>query len=546
MKAASSPSGAAGPGAIELIEESVHLLRTTPAATFSLYYAGSGAFVLGLLYFWAGTTWFAPDPGEIFFGAMGLAVLFGVMKACHAEFCARLMAACFRQPPPALGWARFGALAATQLRRHAAGLILLPVAAVLIVPFGWVYAYFQNLNVATDEAEGHREAMGQARLWPGQNFLSLAILAGVGLATAVNVGAAFWLVPKLANQLLAIDNLFALSGWWFANTTFLASVAGLTWLAIDPLVKAFYTLRMFHGKGRRTGEDLRIEIRAAPRRGLGLRAVVAIVVLLAWLAPSPSLVAASPASPPLVDKAELDRSIDQVLAGSEFQWRLRPLPADDSAQGEGLLSGLLRRTGAMIRRAGEAVGEWISDLVDWFLRWIMRGGRATAAMPAKTDTLRVMLFVFLATACGGIVYIILKIWERSRAYRRVVAGAVTPTVVPPDLNDESTQASQLAPEGWLGLAREQIGHGDWKLALRALYLATLARHAGAGLISLARFKTNLDYERELQRRAPGQPELRLRFSRRRGVFEAVWYGRMTAEETMVKGWLGELEGRDRS
>ena len=40
-------------GAIELIEEAVHLLRRAPLSVLAGYYAGSLPFVLALLYFWA-------------------------------------------------------------------------------------------------------------------------------------------------------------------------------------------------------------------------------------------------------------------------------------------------------------------------------------------------------------------------------------------------------------------------------------------------------------------------------------------------------------
>src|SRR5690348_1581919 len=42
-----------GRAALDLIEDAVHLLRTTPASVWIAYYAGAVPFVLGLLYFWA-------------------------------------------------------------------------------------------------------------------------------------------------------------------------------------------------------------------------------------------------------------------------------------------------------------------------------------------------------------------------------------------------------------------------------------------------------------------------------------------------------------
>ena len=91
------------------------------------------------------------------------------------------------------------------------------------------------------------------------------------------------------------------------------------------------------------------------------------------------------------------------------------------------------------------------------------------------------------------------------------------------------------------MAREQAARGEWRLALRALYLGTLAQYAAEKLITLAAFKTNLDYERELRRRALSRTELVGRFMARRREFEAVWYGRAEPGATEVNDWLAELE-----
>ena len=115
----------------------------------------------------------------------------------------------------------------------------------------------------------------------------------------------------------------------------------------------------------------------------------------------------------------------------------------------------------------------------------------------------------------------------------------------PDLGDESVQASELPEAGWLALAREQVGAGQWRLALRALYLALLARLAAEGRLTLARHKTNLEYERELHRRAWQQPEVTARFGRRRRQFEDSWYGAVVPDVPSVRSWLTELEGGPR-
>jgi hypothetical protein len=540
-------------GAIELIEEAVHLLRSAPAGVFAIYYAGSAPFILGLLFFWAHTTWFTPPAAAVAWAALGLVVLFAAMKVAHAEFCARLLARRLGAEPPAWSWARLRRIAATQLRLQAWGLFVLPLALFLIVPFGWPYAYFQSVNVFSDDDDAHRAALAQATLWPGQNYLGLLLLALVALCAWINLAMAFYAVPWLAHTLLGIENLFGFSGWWFLNTTFLASITGLAWLAVDPLVKAFYTLRVFHGRARRTGEDVRVDFRLARRARGSLRAAVALVLLAASVAPRiradgavVPVVAVAPSSKGRsVDPAQLNRAIDTVLARPEFQWRLRPPPRpEESEEQDGPFKRFIRVGLEMIREFFQWIGRVLGRVIEWISSLFPHGDARTetgGAVSAGLGLLRVLLYVFVAAAVVLLAVLIYLVWKRSRALATTVLAARAALPATPDLHDENTQAAQLPAEGWLALAREQLARGEWRLAWRALYLATLAQLAADGLLSLAKFKTNLDYERELRRRALTRREIVARFAARRDGFEAVWYGRAQPAEAEARGWLAELE-----
>ena len=257
MSAASLPAGAREPSAIELIEEAVHLLRRASPGTLALYYLGAVPWVLALLFFWAHTTWFAPTPATVAWAALGLAALFVWLKVAQVEFCARLWAQRLGQLPPRLGLRREWQVAEQQLRLQPWGLPVLLLAAVVSLPFGWLYAFYQNAvvlgGISRERNIGLRdEAWAQAMAWPKQNHVGLLCLSLLALAILGNVATAFWVVPWLANRLLGIDNLFGTRGWWMVNTTFLASVVMLAWLAVDPLMKAFYVLRVFHGRARST------------------------------------------------------------------------------------------------------------------------------------------------------------------------------------------------------------------------------------------------------------------------------------------------------
>lgn len=565
MSSGHARSRVSGPTAIELIEESVHLLRRTPPQVFCIYYGGTVPFVLALIFYWARTTWFQPEPADVALSALALVGWFAVMKAAQAEFCGRLLAQRLGATLPGLSGRRLVRLLVAQAPLQAWGIVLLPAAALIGVPFGWVYAYVQSATVLGDDVDVAAQARAQAKLWPGQNHLGQLLLSGVFLAVWANVAISFWMVPWLANRLLGLDNIFGFSGWSMLNSTFVASTALLSWLVVDPLVKAFFTLRVFYGRARRNGEDLRVELeQARGRRARGDGAVEAstvkqkmagrAAVMLVWFAAVTVGVGATRAKAAVesnvpvrsIEPAKLNEAIERVLEGRDFQWRLRPMPRTNRETDPAKLSPVRRFLHAMAVRL-EQFAKWMRDVWRGVRKWVsdlFPGTPSAASSPGKPmemATIELLLWVFVVGVAGLLLAVLVIAWRRRQPVRRILVTARAVTASIPDLQDEQTQAAQLPPEGWLQLAREQLARGEWRLAWRALYLATLARLASQGFLSLARFKTNLDYERELRRRALSRQEMVAWFARRRVAFEAVWYGRASAEENAAREWLAELE-----
>ncbi len=522
----------------------MHLLRRVPPSAIALYYAGTIPFVLALLFFWARTTWFQPTDDSIAWGALGLVVLFLFMKAMQAEFCARLLAWRRGGVVPAWSWRRFLRAGEAQLRIQPWALVAAIGSSVAAFPFGWVYAYAQIVTVIGEDERLHAVAVEEARLWPVQNHVALGLLAVLGLTVWLNLAGAFVAIPWLANRLLGIDNIFGFSGWWFFNTTFLASVTGLTWLAVDPVIKAFYTVWVFHGRSRRTGEDLQFEFHRAARLTPAAVRVALLAAVFFAMAPGLRLGAAEPAKAPVVQPAQLDRAIGDVLAGSDFAWRMRVQhDVKPQAENQGPLARFLSKGVEIMRTALRAIGEQVRRAVDWLVRRFSPKPRESTMNSAMTAAavLRVLMYVLL----GGVALLLLwLVWIVVRQIQRSstpVLSAEAVTAAAPDLRDENVHAAQLPADGWLTLARNEAARGEWRLAFRALYLAMLAQTAAEGLISLAKHKTNLDYERELERRALSRGGIVARFSGRRRQFDAIWYGREVAVETDVRGWLAEFD-----
>lgn len=220
---------ATSPEAIELIEEAVTSLRATPPSAWAIYLSAAVPWVLAFGYFWASASWFAPRPAELLWQALALTTLYLTLKLAQAEFCARLRAVRLRRPPVAPSWSGLRRTAARQARSHGWAAPILPIAAVLSVPLGVAWMYFENLTAlaATADPEGKSlktRARREAMRWPGLAHLCLLLFSGLWLCVWLNIASAFYLLPWLGRTLLGLDTAFGLSGWSFLNDTFLAPV----------------------------------------------------------------------------------------------------------------------------------------------------------------------------------------------------------------------------------------------------------------------------------------------------------------------------------
>ena len=551
--------------ATALIDESVHRLRLAPRGTLTIYYAGTLPFILALLYFWADQGHSPDAEAHGSSAALGLALLFALMKICQAVFAAQLSASIRRRPGAPWTWARLGRLALVQTALQPSGLFVLSVAAVLTVPLGWVYAFYQNVTVLGDgETPSIRavfsRACRHALRQPGQNHAGLSVLSILAFFAWINLMTIGFLLPRLAHMFTGEENLFTRSGAHFLfNSTFFAVTGSLVYLALDPLAKTFYALRCFYADSRRTGEDLRSELAALPpvAGGVPALAVLAALGLLllpggrvqaADAAPVPSAIAVTPppvpAAPGSVSPPALGRSIDDVLRRREFAWRA-PRQADP-AQKKGAVDSFFDNCDRWWKERQAAMSRWFNPLLKRLGDWLQpRGPRKLdepAAPGASGGTLELLLYAMIAVLAALLGVLGWRLWQGVRSGRvegkAAPAAATGPT---PDLTDDSLLASQLPEDEWLQLARKLAAGGDRRLALRAFYLSVLAGLGERGLLAIARHKSNRDYVLELRRRARDRAEVAGAFARNVGRFERVWYGEHPADDGLLADFQADRE-----
>jgi hypothetical protein len=584
-----------GRNAFDVIEEATHLLRTAPIATLTTYYLGAIPFVLGLLYFWADMSRSPLAPQHIAGASFGLALLFFWMKFCHSLFSRRARAQAAHEAFRAPGFRRGLRIFFMQGIIQSTGLFLLPLAALPILPFPWIYAFYQSANALdTGEDEGTaalmKKSWSQAKLWPKQNNSVVAILFIFTFCVFLNWITVCSALPELGKMLFGIESDFTKGHFALFNTTFFAAMFGLTYLCVDPILKTIYALRCFYGESLESGEDLKAEM--APFIQSTVKPVTAILILICtvqlvsgegsrpgfpsarlapndnafevtehlvnfersseprgrgslrpgrarsplllsrsdlvaflWVTPVLAEVTPAPTSGQAVEAPDLDQAINETIHERKYIWRMPREKAIEQEKPHGVVGNFFSKIGDLISNWTDSVSQWLSK--QW-RKLFHRHPHASEPSSSSSGTgwitsLQVLLYVLAAAVIIALAIFIIRL-IRNRGQQPVAATTGEAIAPVPDLTDENIRADQLPEDGWTKLARELLERGEFRLAMRAFYLAGLAHLAMRNLISIARFKSNREYECELRRRAHAIPNLPTLFGDTISNFERVWYG----------------------
>lgn len=518
-----------GHPSFEIIEEGVHLLRDLPLAAYLPYWTGVLPFLAAMLYFLADMSQGAQAQVNCAPGAMAVAFFFIWMKTWQAVFVSRLREHLSGIPGEIWTMGRWWRAFCQQAALQPTGFLILPLAAMITLPFGWVVAFYHSLSWTGDgQKEGIRSLFRRTvRLtaqWPGQNHMVLLWLSFFAFFVLFNVLLMFHFVPSLLKVFLGMESTWTRGGWSLMNTTIMGACVSVAWVCLDPLFKAVYALRCFYGEAVTTGEDLRAEIRALPKLAKGV-ALLILGCLLVSPMPAAHAAEATPAqSPEQVQK--LDRAIEEVLNQRRYEWRLPPdetFLEEDSAGG--WIQKVLREVQGGLVRAIKATVKQVERFIDWVADFFpKKKAKPAEAKESGVDWmggLRILLFLLLAAVAAALAVFFWRVWRKQQSSNVVIAQAV---LARPDLTDENITAADLPENEWLAMAREQMAAGNFRLALRAMYLAGLAHLGEREILKITRFKSNQDYVRELARRARSKPELQTVFGDAVLDFERVWYG----------------------
>lgn len=538
-------------GALDLIEEAVYLVRRLPAAVLVLYYAGAVPFVLIFLYFWADMSQGPLTNARIAEAALGVAGGYLWMKFWQTFYACRVREWLTGSERSKWTPGRIWRVLAGQAFIQSWGILVKCLALVIPFFFAPVYAFFSIATVDGARYGGVRKLMSRAfshaRSGGREVYVQVLLLLVFGVFIFLNIITLILFLPYLLQVLFAIDTEFMRAGWSAGNSTFFAAAAGLTYLALDPLLKGTFILRSYYRDARNTGEDLKVDLKRETGRK-SASAPLATLLLFACLlggvlSPATAQAAGSretEATEEGISGEELDSRIERVLTKREYDWRL-PRPGAEEEE-EGVLRTFVEAVGRWVHELWVTVGTAVGAALTWLGEKFFGGGRDPVDQRAPVDWaqgLRVFVFIAALVTLGLILLLAWQTWRRRRQI--TLRATAEPLRARPDLKDEDVTADALPVDEWSRMAAEFKAKGEIRLALRAYYMASLAALAERQLVVLAKAKSNREYRQELARRAHDQTGRIEAFDHNCRVYEEAWYGMHSVNEDILSNFEANQE-----
>jgi hypothetical protein len=526
-----------------LIEEAIQLLRGSPATVYALYSAGTIPFLLAFFNFCAEMSYDRNARNNCAASAVAMALTYGWMKGLQAFCCRELVGVYTGQATRWWKPSSMFAIWGRQIAFQPFGFFVKPLAWLLIFPVTYVSAFFQNLTIlGGTERNDLRKSWQLARLWPKQSYTVSGLLSLLALVVFFDLYAIIFSAPFLLKILLGTESFLTRSYTWAYSPVLLIAVAAITYFVIDFLAKAIEVIRCCDAESLTTGADLLRTLATLqnppatfrnpkaflPRNICLLCCVFLIAAPLGARAYTDRLSAASSqARDPRLTQPTFDRQIERVLQNPEYNWRERT--NSDGASANSKETSIIDQWRKSLRQLLFSLGSWARD----FLKSLLKPFDLKPLTPQSTDShfsalLNALGYFLWAAFAGTLIFFAIRIF-------RFKAIKLPPSIVSPqkpDLATEEIEANQLPDDEWYTLAREKMAQGEFRQAQRALFLAILSCLASHRFITVERWKTNTDYEKELGRKAKHLSELPALFSLSRLGFERCWYGqeRVTAAD----------------
>jgi hypothetical protein len=483
---------------LDLLEESLQILRSAGAGVLLVYWTGSLPFGISLL-------WLLRDTGFRWGGELMLrdslfcAAAFVWMSYWKGTASAMLFSMLAPGTGSAAGWLKRSAL---QTIFQTIKLFVMPLAMASIVAWPSASLFFRTLALEpVSHVSPLRGGLKRAFVTAGANYQKNAVafltVAAFSVIVCLNILVALAILPSLWRILTGYE-----TDWSRLETTgavfSLFSVAiVMTWLVIDPWLHTYSMLRLSYQNARSDGRDLLRDISR-----------LAAVVVICWL-----FVPAVRAD----QQQDLNQAIDRASQDVHYGWMHSASPPE--------ATGFLGQVAKKARDGFAWAGEHIKSAYRSFIYWLrdLFGKQETVTDEAKkgkphSQGLRWTLALLALLICGAIIALFLR---SGRA--KVISNQAAAVLPAADVFNEKLLPSDVRQDEWLRVAFEYLANNQTRLAARAFYLANLSYLGERSLLSLALWKSNRIYERELARQ-PRAGEISAAFATANGLYERAWYG----------------------
>ena len=513
--------------ASDILEESFNILRTNSRRLLVFYYMGAFPFAVALLYFINDMSMSHPTRGEMEIYALLLTLCFAWKNLVQSLFCLRIMNILNGKEDGPVGFMRIVRIFVLQNIIQPAGLIVQVFSLLFGLTIGWTTAFFNSFTVTAALDDGSfTELLGSnwrlSFLNPKQNHLLLLLFVFLVFVVVLNIALALVLLPFMAKIFLGIDTIFSNASGSYVlikgifNLTYWSIVLTCSWLLLDPLLKAAYTVRVFYGESESRGYDIIAKLSRLVKNSKKARAL--FVLLIAFQSFSLSAAVEGTGTEKL-DSEKLAAAIDETLKEREYKWLMpRPEEAEDVERSF---------IGDMIDAMGKQIGEWIETVSEYIKKYFPEDDEKQKAKELGSgfsffdipSLMPIMLIVLSVLICAFVIY-----WLRKRRRLRAIPATIYEIKSVPDLTKEDTYADELEKSAWLEMAARLFEEGNFRLAVRAVFFAELCLLADERLLTLAKFKTNREYLCELKRRAHSSKEIIEVFDTTLRLYERAWFG----------------------
>lgn len=399
------------------------------------------------------------------------------------------------------------------------------------------------------------------------------VLLGINLHVAIAVGL------SLLHSLFGFDVTFADRFCSLDNPTWLGTLVAVTFSLFEPVRAATASLMLIDGRVRQEGLDLIAQVEQLPvrkrSRGTPLAAsaslVLALFALPAFAAPDSALarrarkvsdecgmrVDLSPLEKHTVSDAD-QSSLARLLNRVEH----RVFEEDDCGAAEADLREGLRLYGELQQSTDEVDTQarvkdilsrpefenvverpkddespaepeapdepgWFAKLLRRFLEWLeelFKKKRTTPDEPTVPSGgmdmagANVVMIVALVLVAAVLLYILARSFSRKKPDETALDESGGLNQQP--LEQDAMSALSKPPETWAGLADELAARGEFREAIRHLYLALLSRLHRDGVIDYDPTLSNWEYLFAFK----GAATLKLGFRELTRRFDFAWYG----------------------